>query len=144
MAPKKKPAAAGPNPTLSGFMKSADEVYAKVSARRGTRAPLDSALAAACDAVKGKLTFIARAYVDEALVIVLNALSDDPLGFRPLAPRVMEACQLLERFGAAVRTRRTCRRSTIGSRCPTANKSNTCWLSATSMVGRPISEESLS
>ena len=65
--------------------------------------PLDNALAAARDALEGKLTFIARAYVEEAQAIVRSALADDPLGIKPLTPHVMEACQLLERFGAAAR-----------------------------------------
>jgi hypothetical protein len=104
MKSPKKRKVAGPILVRPGSRLTGTEFYAKALERRGTRAPLDNALAAARDALEGKLKFIARAYVEEAQAIVRSALADDPLGVKPLTPRVMEACRLLEHFSAVART----------------------------------------
>jgi len=99
----KREAEFDPIPVLPGNNQTAAEFYAEALERRGTRAPLDNALAAARDALEARLTFIARAHIEEAQAIVRSALADNPDGTTSLTPHVVEACQLLAGFGAAAR-----------------------------------------
>jgi hypothetical protein len=88
---------------LKGRTQTAEEFFARTEGRRGTRAPLDEALAAGRDALEAKLTPDARANVEGAMAIVRAALADDPLGIKLPETRVSKAMARLERFGTEAR-----------------------------------------
>ena len=91
---------AGPIQVRSGSRLTGAEFYARALEERGTLAPIDNAIAAAFDALESKPTPIERAYVEKALLTIAGVFAGNPNGTEPLTPRIIEACQLLERFGA--------------------------------------------
>ena len=96
---------AGPIQVRSGSRLTGAEFYARVLEERGTLALIDNAIAAAFDALESKPTPIERAYVEKALLTIAGVFAGNPNGTEPPAPRIIEACQLLERFGANLRAR---------------------------------------
>jgi hypothetical protein len=102
----KKPApgqAAGGPTIIKARAETAEQYFARVEGRRGTRVLLDNALAAAWQALQGDLTPIARACVEADRAVVRQARDDDPLGVIPPSPETLAACVRLENMGVAVR-----------------------------------------
>jgi len=87
-----------------GRMETAEQFFARLEGRRGTRVIYDEALAWARDALDSKLlTPTAAVLVESHRALVMAALRDDPHGTKPPTREVIDACMRLAKVGAVAR-----------------------------------------
>jgi hypothetical protein len=98
----KQPPTIGPLVVTKGRMETGDQFYARALERRGTRRPIDNALAASLDALKGEWPLITRESLKADRAFLLKG-RDDNDGTRPLSPEDQAACERLVRWGQAAR-----------------------------------------
>jgi hypothetical protein len=85
-------------------METAEQFFARLKGRHGTRVIYDKALALARDALDSKrLSPLAAALVERHRAVVMAALHDDPVGIKPPTLEVIDACVDLANLGAAAR-----------------------------------------